>query len=664
MAPSDIWNYFHISDNENYTNCNLCSAKISRGKGSHTTSAMWKHLKGKHLSKFQELKGRSSPSPLLTPASTLSSLTVRVDSPFKDNNDPDDPAVVGSPPSVSSTSTPRSAASSYGEQSPFKTPPIKRKAVSSNQPTLKEFVDKMQHFKPGDKRAKTITRLLAEMICKDNQPLSIVEDKGFKKLINHLEPRYIIPSRKHFAHKVIPEMYEEEKIKVEKLLEKTEFIGVTTDMWTSTSSDDYLSLTVHFVDENFEYHHLCLECIPFAEVSHTASSIETFITDTMKEWNLLEKVVCFMRDNGPNMVAALERSTFDHLPCLAHTFQLVIKDGLLNNSEIKEIMSACRSIVGYFKHSSKAMKVLRAFQAKLSLKPHRLIKDKQTRWNSQLHLLTRLMEQKQAVLLSASDLNFQVNLSARQWTTIEEVIRILDVFDRATFVASSSQVTISEIIPLVNSTINALQNFKSTLGSIQPFRNDLLTSLKRRYQSVETEKLYALGTILDPRFKGSVFLSKENLEQAKSTLTMEISDISILQADDTDLQSSEQSQRDTTQKSPTEQQGVHSMWSYYSQLMIPSTSTEQSYSLSPEEEINAYLAETLLPPSADIFKYWKDNKKYQNLKKLSKKFLITPPSTVISERLFSTAGIIADKKRSRLDPERVRMLVFLNKNLY
>jgi hypothetical protein len=40
---------------------------------------------------------------------------------------------------------------------------------------------------------------------------------------------------------------------------------------------------------------------------------------------------------------------------------------------------------------------------------------------------------------------------------------------------------------------------------------------------------------------------------------MEISDISILQTDDTDLQSSEQSQRDTNQKSPTEQQGVHSM---------------------------------------------------------------------------------------------------------
>ena len=53
----------------------------------------------------------------------------------------------------------------------------------------------------------------------------------------------------------------------------------------------------------------------------------------------------------------------------------------------------------------------------------------------------------------------------------------------------------------------------------------ILSSLKRRYQYVETEKLYALGTVLDPRFKGSVFLRKENLEQAQSALIAEISDI-------------------------------------------------------------------------------------------------------------------------------------------
>ncbi|XP_068118237.1 zinc finger BED domain-containing protein 4-like [Hyperolius riggenbachi] len=666
---SSIWIHFQIAQDENYANCNLCLAKISRGKGSHTTSAMWKHLKAKHLSKFQELKGTRSPSPVLPPASpsTSSPLSVSADLASEDNNDPapDEVASVESPASMCSPAPSPGPAESSFTQSPFKLPPVKRKIVPppSNQWTMAAFLDKTQSFKPGDKRAKTVTRLVAEMICKANQPLSIVEDRGFRKLLNHLEPRYVIPSRKHLAEKVIPQMYEEVKTKVEDLLGKNNFIGLTTDMWTSTSCDDYLSLTVHFLDENFQYHHLCLECIPFPEVSHTASAIETFITTTLKDWNLSQKVVCVMRDNGPNVVAALQRSPFHHLPCLAHTFQLVLKDGLLNKTEIKDIMSSCLSIVGHYKHSSKAMKTLRSAQAKLNTKPRRLIQDEPTRWNSQLHMLARLMEQKQAVLLSASDLNFQVDLTARQWTVIEEVIRILDVFDKATFVASSSQVTISEIIPLVNSTIRALQTFKSSVGSVQGFRNDLLASMRRRYHSVESEKFYALATLLDPRFKGNVFFNRENLDAAKSTLAIEITDLSM-QVEDADLCTSTQGLvRDTSQTS-TEQQGGHSMWSYYSQLMVPSSnSSEQSCRLSPEEEINAYLAEPLLQPSSDIFKYWKENKKYQNLRKLSKKFLITPPSTVISERLFSTSGNIVDRKRSRLDPERVRMLVFLNKNL-
>lgn len=43
---------------------------------------------------------------------------------------------------------------------------------------------------------------------------------------------------------------------------------------------------------------------------------------------------------------------------------------------------------------------------------------------------------------------------------------------------------------------------------------------------------------------------------------------------------------------------------------------------------------------------------------LGLKYLCVPPATVESERLFSTAGQICDSKRNRLDPERVKMLVF------
>ncbi|KAJ8884946.1 hypothetical protein PR048_011142 [Dryococelus australis] len=48
------------------------------------------------------------------------------------------------------------------------------------------------------------------MIALDFQPYSIVEDQGFRSLIATLEPKYVLPSRKQFPAKIIPELYRKE----------------------------------------------------------------------------------------------------------------------------------------------------------------------------------------------------------------------------------------------------------------------------------------------------------------------------------------------------------------------------------------------------------------------------------------------------------------------
>ena len=66
----------------------------------------------------------------------------------------------------------------------------------------------------------------------------------------------------------------------------------------------------------------------------------------------------------------------------------------------------------------------------------------------------------------------------------------------------------------------------------------------------------------------------------------------------------------------------------------------------------------------DPLLYWKNNEQSKPLlAKLAHRFLSSPPGSVLSERLFSTAGDIADGKRNRLLPDKVEMLLFLNKNL-
>jgi len=55
-----------------------------------------------------------------------------------------------------------------------------------------------------------------KLIALDLQPLSIVENKGFKELLTILQPRFKIPSRYYFTNHILPELYDE--IKVELLI--------------------------------------------------------------------------------------------------------------------------------------------------------------------------------------------------------------------------------------------------------------------------------------------------------------------------------------------------------------------------------------------------------------------------------------------------------------
>jgi hypothetical protein len=56
-----------------------------------------------------------------------------------------------------------------------------------------------------------INRAVAGFIVADMRPLSIIDNQEFKTLLQKLDPRYVLPCRRHFADKVMPEMYEEKK---------------------------------------------------------------------------------------------------------------------------------------------------------------------------------------------------------------------------------------------------------------------------------------------------------------------------------------------------------------------------------------------------------------------------------------------------------------------
>jgi len=62
--------------------------------------------------------------------------------------------------------------------------------------------------------------------------------------------------------------------------------------------------------------------------SHNGENISAAILSHVRQWEIEDKIVCVLQDNASNMVAAMNSADLKSLPCLAHSLQLIIKDGV------------------------------------------------------------------------------------------------------------------------------------------------------------------------------------------------------------------------------------------------------------------------------------------------------------------------------------------------
>ena len=82
-----------------------------------------------------------------------------------------------------------------------------------------------------------------------------------------------------------------------------------------------------------------------------------------------------------------------------------------------------------------------------------------------------------------------------------------------------------------------------------------------------------------------------------------------------------------------------------------------------QAEIGRYQT-AVVTPDKTILIWWKENDFFPpNISQLAKKYLAIPASSISSERVFSLAGALVNKKRSRLNGDNIDMIITLNKNM-
>ena len=123
-------------------------------------------------------------------------------------------------------------------------------------------------------------------ILQDMMSIYAVEKTGFKTLLKSFDLKYEVPSWKHFSQTALPVQYVNTQETVSKELEEVKgggYFAAITDLWSSTTSEPYISYTVHFINHNWELRSHCLQTMFLPEQHlYTGENIAEAIQATLE----------------------------------------------------------------------------------------------------------------------------------------------------------------------------------------------------------------------------------------------------------------------------------------------------------------------------------------------------------------------------------------------
>ncbi|KAJ8971935.1 hypothetical protein NQ314_000468 [Rhamnusium bicolor] len=216
-------------------------------------------------------------------------------------------------------------------------------------------------------------------------------------------------------------MYNESASRLKAILYDIKHVSVTTDIWSSDSNVANLTLTCHFIHGN----ELNARVLSTKELtsSHTGENIAATITTILSEWNIFDKIVTIVSDNGINIKNAINEYIYKyHHPCVAHTLNLT--NGISN------------------------------FKSK---------QDVATRWNSYLLTKEILLETKDPLSIVVINLPKAPEfLDALEWTILRDSVPILKPIELLTSVLSG------EKYPIMSLVIPLIRGIQHNLKSIHP----------------------------------------------------------------------------------------------------------------------------------------------------------------------------------------------------
>ena len=479
----------------------------------------------------------------------------------------------------------------------------------------------------------------AEMLIEDEQPFVASERPGLRKFLAKACPRFVMPSRRTATRKCVA-VYDVHKEKLQKFLkEHCERVSITTDTWTANTKQNYMCVTAHFIDKN---------------------------------WNLHKKIIGFFPSKGhggEDIGKSLEN-------CLAAWGIDKVFTIIIDNAAVKFIKTGTSRLPNFKRCAELAKVQTKAF---LNL-------DVCTRWNSTYLILNASQKYEKAFQrYNDEDPYYMLELEGEggpgvpvksDWDKGRKMSDFLEHFYELTLrVSVTKHPTSHTFFHEIADVLVLLRNWCHSEDRLcQEMGKRMLVKYYKyfgeKYGEKRGEKDQLLNLVIffcvdvDPRYKLSNYIKMATMvmfgDEVGDKLweTVNSSFRSLFEEYRNMYAPSEKVQPPTDSQEPASKSK-----SLMRSIIDRQMSNNGGGNVTVKSELEKFFSEDNEEDKKgfDILKWWKDNEnRFPVLSRMARDLLAVPISTVASESAFSSGGRILDDFRSSLTPTMVERLICAN----
>jgi hypothetical protein len=492
-----------------------------------------------------------------------------------------------------------------------------------------------------------IELLITEFLADNNLAAAVLNKPSTRRLLD-LIPHFKPFSSEVFKSRVLPLHAGKVREHIKDKLRQARAISISSDEWTSRSNRCFITLVARAVFNDFSVDSFVLGTLIF-DVKRTTKNIHDKLASILENFDCLQKVASITSDNASNMKSLGEASSWRWVGCVCHTIQLAVKDVLKSNHAVDAVLKKAKIIIKKARKSAKLSLAICQFQMVSDVEqPLSLIQDVSTRWNSTFLSMSRLLTLQNHVRNALTSCGLEtLMLSREELETLDHICVILRSCYDATTYFSAATISISEVVPYFH---DMIEDLGQQSPSFPRWASDMKQMLKEKIELRFAPYFHptsptVLASFLDPRFKPLTFLKNQSDRDLvhkhissliDALLEQPVKSPEVVIVDNLDLPK------------------------FLRTAILQSEAITSSSSLKCIED---YLHSPMVGPLQNPLQYWSVHERtFGQLGQVAADYLVTQPTSVDCERVFSAAGLVYSPLRNRLNHAKLDDLLMIRIN--